>query len=226
MNYAGVYVPVITPIDDKEDVDEQSYRKLIGNSIEGGVHGILAAASNGDWLALTQAQRNNALRIAVDECAGKVPVIGGVMDSSTRRVIDNVKALEQCGGTAAIITPIFYARHTSPDETIRLFEDVSRNTEIDLFIYNIPIFTGYLLKPKTIFDIAKIDKVVGYKDSSTVFDDFLTCLDYFGGKEFSLLQGITTHMTASVLLGARGVTPALAAIFPSIFVKLYAACER
>lgn len=226
MKFDGVYVPVITPVNDNEEVDEASFRKLINHSIEGGVGGIIAAGSNGDCLALTQIQRDNAIRIAVDECANRVPVVAGVMDSSTRRVVDNIKKLEQFGGTNAIVTPIFYARHLSPDETVRMFEELSRKTDANLFIYNIPIFTQCLLKPKTIFEIAKIDKVVGYKDSTGILDDFLACLDHFRGTDFGLFQGITGHMVASALLGSRGCTPVLACIFPQIFVKLHAACVR
>ena len=105
--YYGVVPPVITPITEKETVDEEGFRQLIDYCIDGGLHGLFVAGSNGECMALTQAERNNAIRIMLDQAKGRVPVMAGVMDTSTRRVIDNIKALEQMGGTCAVVTPIF-----------------------------------------------------------------------------------------------------------------------
>ncbi len=93
--YYGVIPPVITPITPNEDVDEEGFRQLIDYCIDGGLHGLFVAGSNGECMALTQKERNHAIRIMLDQTRGRVPVLAGVMDSSTRRVIDNIKALEQ-----------------------------------------------------------------------------------------------------------------------------------
>ena len=107
----GVIPPVITPLDSDERVDEKAFRRLISHCIESGIHGIFVAGSNGECMALTQKERDRAIWIALEETGGRVPVIAGVMDSSTKRVIENVKRLEQMGGTVAVVTPVFYARH-------------------------------------------------------------------------------------------------------------------
>ena len=219
--YVGVIPPIITPVDDRENVDEKGFRKLLHYCIEKGIHGIFVAGSNGETMALTQVERDRAIRIAIDEVGGRVPVMCGVMDASTRRVIENIKRLEQLGGKAAVVTPIFYARHATQEETIRHFEEISRNTELDLFIYNIPPFTGQTLKAETIFKIAEIDKVIGYKDTSGVFPDFVKCLDHFRGTDFILHQGATNLAAASMLLGADGYIPSMAPLFPEPHIRMY-----
>lgn len=219
--YIGVIPPIITPVDEHENVDENGFRKLLSHCVEKGMHGIFVAGSNGECLALTQEQRNRAIKIALDEVGGRVPVLSGVMDSSTRRVIENIKSLEQMGGEVAVITPVFYARHATQEETVRHFEEISRQTNIDLMIYNIPPFTGQNLKAETIFKIAEIDKVVGYKDTSGSFPDFQKCLSHFKGTDFVLHQGATNLAAASMLLGADGYIPSMAPLFPDIFIKLY-----
>lgn len=221
--YYGVIPPIITPVDEKENVDEQGFRKLIDHCIDHGLHGIFVAGSNGETMALTQRERDHAIRIAIDQAHGRVPVMCGVMDTSTRRVIENVKRLEQMGGTCAVITSIFYARHTSQDETIRHFEAISKETDIDLFIYNIPMFTGLKLTADTVMKIADIDHVVGYKDSSADFPDFIKCLSHFKGREFALLQGTTSLAMPSMLLGADGFIPSISPLFPELFVDAYEA---
>jgi 4-hydroxy-tetrahydrodipicolinate synthase len=219
--YIGVIPPIITPVDEQENVDEKGFRKLLSHCVKHGIHGIFVAGSNGETLGLTQAERDRAIKIALDEVAGRIPVMSGVMDSSTRRVIENIKRLEQMGGEVAVVTPVFYARHATQDETVRHFEEIARNTNISLMIYNIPPFTGQTLKAETIFKIAEIDKVIGYKDTSGNFPDFIKCLDHFAGTDFVLLQGATNLAAASMLLGGDGYIPSMAPLFPEPFIKMY-----
>ena len=219
--YHGVIPPIITPVDEAERVDEEGFRKLLDHCIKGGVHGMFVAGSNGESLALTQAERDRAIRIAVDQCKGKVPVLCGVMDTSTRRVIDNIKRMEDLGGTCAVITSIFYARHTSQAETIRHFEQISRETSADLVLYNIPPFTSLKLEPATVLEICSMDKVVAYKDSSGAFGEFLKILRKLENTPVSILQGLNPYFVTSVLLGADGTVPAASPIFPEIYVEAY-----
>ena len=224
--YYGVIPPIITPVDAHENVEEDGFRGLLQHCVDHGLHGIFVAGSNGETMALTQAQRNKAIEIAVDQCGSQVPVMCGVMDTSTRRVIDNIKALEQLGGTSAVITSIFYARHTSQSETIRHFEEIAAHTAVDLIIYNIPMFTGLTLSAETVEEIAKLPAVVGYKDSSGQFSTFQRLLPEFQDTEFSMLQGATAYAMSSMLLGADGFVPSIAPLFPELFVDSYEAGRR
>ena len=175
-------------------------------------------------MALTQNERNNAIRIALDQVNGRIPVMAGVMDTSTRRVIDNIKALEQMGGTCAVVTPIFYDRHTSQDETVRHFEQILKETSVDLILYNIPTFTGLKLTASTALKIAALDdRVAGYKDSGNSFADFVPLLETYRDKPFCVLQGMTALAMVSLLMGADGFVPAMAPAFPKLFAAAYEA---
>ncbi|SBW09031.1 Dihydrodipicolinate synthetase [uncultured delta proteobacterium] len=221
--YHGVIPPILTPVDAKENVDEEGFRAVLEHCVKGGLHGIFVAGTNGETMALTQKERNNAIRIAIDQVAGRVPVMAGIMDSSTRRVIDNLKDLEQMGGTCAVITSIFYDRHTSQDQTVRHFEKIAKETNIDLLIYNIPPFTGLKLNGATVLKIAEFDRVMGYKDSSGAFPEFMQVLAKYENSPFCCLQGVTPLALTSLLLGADGFVPALAPLFPELFVEAYEA---
>ena len=217
----GVIPPIITPIDENEKVDEAGLRKLINHCIDHGIHGIFICGSNGECMSLTQAQRDRAIQIALDECSGRVPVIAGCMDSSTQRVIENVQRLEEMGGTTAVVTPVFYARHATQEETVRHFEEISKNTNANLMIYNIPSFTGQNLTTDTIIKISKLDKVIGVKDTSGNFPNFIKLLNYFKGSDFLVHQGATNLAVPSMLMGADGYIPSLAPLFPQAHLKLY-----
>lgn len=125
-------------MDERERVDEKALRALIDHCIALGIHDIFVCGSNGESLALTQAERDRAIRITLEHTAGRVPVIAGCMDSSTQRVIENIKRFEDMGGQTAVLTPVFYTRHATQYESVRHFEEISKNTSADLMIYNIP----------------------------------------------------------------------------------------
>ena len=217
----GVVPPIITPVDEYERVDEKGLRLLIDHCIDHGIQGIFVCGSNGECMALTQAERDRAIRIALDDCAGRVPVIAGVMDSSTKRVIENVKRFEDMGGQTAVVTPVFYARHATQDETVRHFEDISAATEADLMIYNIPMFTGQNLTADTVIRISQIDRVTGVKDTSGSLPAFIRLLNHFKGTDFRVLQGSTNLAVPSMLMGADGYVPSLAPLFPKAHIMVY-----
>lgn len=226
--YHGIIPPIITPIDERENVDEAGYRHLLEYCVEGGLHGILVAGTNGETMALTQRERTRAIQITLDEIRGRIPVMAGCMDTSTRRVIENIKAAQDVGLTCAAVTPVFYDRHTSQDETVRHFERILQETDIpELIIYNIPPFTGLKLTAQTIIKIAKLDKrVVGCKDSSGDFTGFLQVMhEYNDDPNFCTLSGATAQALAEVLLGADGFVPALGVCFPQLFVDAYNAAK-
>jgi 4-hydroxy-tetrahydrodipicolinate synthase len=222
--YYGVIPPIITPIDENENVDEKGFRAILRHCVDRGLHGIFVAGTNGETMALTQEERDKAIRIALDEVGKEVPVMAGVMDSSTRRVIENIKRLEQMGGQCAVVTSIFYDRHTSQDETIRHFEKIADSTSIDLAVYNIPPFTGIKLSSTSMIKIAKLDRVAAIKDSSGDYMEFQKILrEYVDNPRVSVLMGATGLAAVSLLQGADGYVPSIAPLFPELFVKLYEA---
>ncbi len=223
--YHGLVPPIVTPILENEDVDEKSFRALIDYSIENGTDGIFVCGTNGETMQLTQAQRNNAIRICVDHTKGRVPVFAGVMDTSTRRVIENIKAAQDVGATAMAVTPIFYDRHTSQDETVRHFERILKETDdsLDIFVYNIPPFTGEKITPKAALEIAALSpRVRGYKDSSGANGEFLKVLEAKrDDMNFSVLEGIPIQGMGAFLFGCDGYVPALGPCFPELFSVAY-----
>lgn len=226
--YHGIIPPIITPIDAHENVDEVGYRQLLEYCVQGGLHGILVAGTNGETMALTQKERTRAIQITLDQINGRIPVMAGCMDTSTRRVIENIKAAQDVGLTCAAVTSVFYDRHTSQDETVRHFERILQETDIpELIIYNIPPFTGMKLTGATIIKIAKLDKrIVGCKDSSGDFTSFLQVMHEFNDDpNFSTLSGATAQALTEVLMGADGFVPALAPCFPELFVDAYNAAK-
>ena len=83
----GVVVPIITPIDADERVDEAAFRRQIDYIIDGGLHGILVFGSNGEFYQVEEDEMERALKIAVDQAAGRVPVYFGIGAINTKKCV-------------------------------------------------------------------------------------------------------------------------------------------
>ena len=222
--YSGITVPVLTPVLADERVDQQAYVQLINFMLDNGVHGIFSCGTLGETMALTQVERDRAIRIAAEVCKGRAKVFAGVMDTGTQRVIDNIKRIEDCGCDAAVITPVFYDRHTSQSEIVRLFEDVAAKTSIDLVAYNIPTFVVEKIEPATVSLLADIDSVKAYKDSAANFNDTVKVCNALADRDdFSILCGTPVQYMPAALLGCDGCVPGMASMYPRVFVKAYEA---
>ena len=82
----GVVPPVCTPFTADYEVDEKSIRRLINHLIDGGVHGLFVLGSTSEVAYLTDKRRAYVIRIAIDETAGRVPVVAVAIDITTLRV--------------------------------------------------------------------------------------------------------------------------------------------
>ena len=107
-NLRGVIVPLITPVDGADRVDEAAFRKVIRYVIEAGVHGVFAGGSAGEGPLLTMEEWIRMTEIASDEANGKVQLLGGAIDTSTNRIIGRIKLLQKRGYTNFVVTPTYY----------------------------------------------------------------------------------------------------------------------
>mgnify|MGYP005791764223 FL=1 len=74
----GVIVPILTPVDENEMIDEKKLREQVDYVIEGGILGILAFGSNGEFYVIEEDEMERGLKIMVDQAAGRVPVYFGI----------------------------------------------------------------------------------------------------------------------------------------------------
>ena len=99
----GVVVPIITVIDQDEKIDEAGMRKQVEYVIEGGLQGILAFGSNGEFYQLEEDEMERGLKIMVDQAAGRVPVYFGIGAINTKKCIRLAKMAVANGASCVSI---------------------------------------------------------------------------------------------------------------------------
>ena len=174
IRFEGIYTPTITPLDEKERVDEIGFVRHLNRLIENGVHGIYLLGSSGEFVSLTDAERQRAIEIAVNTIGGRAPIICGAMDSSTRRVVQNVEMAQELKVDAVAATPPYYYPSSSDDDIKTFYSAVAQSTDLPFVIYNIPTMVKTVIKPEVVRDLAEQHKnIVGIKDSSGDWTNFL-----------------------------------------------------
>lgn len=223
----GVVVPVITPTDEEDRVDEPSFRALLRHLIGSGVHGLFVGGSAGEGPLLAPEEWRRMIRIAHDEVAGAVSVIGGAMDTSTARIIGRLKELAEAGYRYGVVAPSFYVALTSAAEHSRLFRDCARAVpEIELVAYNIPACTSSQIPVEVLCGLAG-DGIVQYcKDSSGDLEYLRELISAGGARGLKVLVGAEDCIAAALQSGAVGVVPACANFEPQTFLRAWAAATR
>ena len=227
MQFEGIFSPTITPLDEKERVDELGFNNQLNRLIDNGIHGIYLLGTSGEFTTLTNTERERAMDIAVKAIGGRVPIICGVMDTSTQRVMQNIEIAEQFGVDAVAATPGYYYPSTDDADLVEFYYDVAASTDLPVFIYNIPSTVKTAIKPYVVAQLAETcENIVGIKDSSGDWTNCLDLLARLGDKpDFSIMLGSHTALGAAVLFGANGGVVSISNVAPKESVALYNAAK-
>jgi len=220
----GVVVPVITPVDSEDRIDEAAFRKGLRRLIGAGVHAIFVGGSAGEGPLLTAVEWERMVTIAHDEVGGAVHLLGGAIDTSTRRVLEKIRILSRLGFAHTVITPTYYITLRTPDEHLRLFgECVEHAGNSEIIAYNIPSCTGSAIPAETVIEMARRGWIRTMKESSGDFGYFRRLV--VEGAEFGLrvLQGDEPQIAAGLLAGAVGIVPVCANFEPATYIAAYEA---
>ncbi len=227
IQYEGIFAPTVTPLDEKERVDELGFVRQLTRLIDSGVHGIYLLGSSGEFTTLVQAERERAMDIASKTIAGRVPVICCVMDTSTQRVIQNIEIAQQFGFDAVATTPCYYYPSVDDADIIQFYKAVTASTDLPVMIYNIPVTAKTFIKPRVVAQLAEeCDNIVGIKDSSADWVNFLNLSTLLGDRQdFSIMIGSHFLVGAAVLFGAEGGIISISNVAPKEAVALYNAAK-
>lgn len=226
----GVVPPVCTPLTPDRDVDVDSLAGLIDHLIAGGVDGLFLLGSTSEVAFLTDDQRRTVLKAATAHVNGRVPVIVGVIDMTTPRVLSHASDALSAGVDGVVVTAPFYTR-THPAEIeqhYRLVKDTIG--EVPLYAYDIPVcVNGVKLDADMVLRLAADGVLAGVKDSSgneAGLRALVLGKRRAGLADFSVLTGSELTVDGALLMGADGVVPGLGNVDPdgySRLVKLAAA---
>ncbi|MEJ7138256.1 dihydrodipicolinate synthase family protein [Amphibiibacter pelophylacis] len=224
--FFGVVPPVVVPLLADGQVDYPSYTRVLEHLIQGGCHGLFVLGSTSEVIFFDEATRQRIIEHSVKVVAGRLPVIVGVIDPGTERVIGHARAAQQAGADAVVVTAPFYAI-TNQQETMDHFRRVRGAIDIPVVAYDLPVCVHTKLARSTTVQLAREGAIQGLKDSSG--DDGNTryvILDTRDVSDFFVMTGSEIVVDSALLMGAHGVVPGLGNVDPAGYVRLWDAVQR
>lgn len=220
----GVIPPLATPVDENEKIDEAGLRRLIDYVIAGGVHSIFVLGSMGEFDTLPYPERRRTIEVAIDAAGGRVPVVAGIGDTGTAKVIQNGLEAREAGADGAVVITPFGVRLASQEAIIDFYKEVADAVEFPLIIYDNPRRTQNEIELDTLLCLAEDERIIAVKDSTGDFRRFMRLIHAASGREdFKIFQGDEQVLDASMLIGADGFVPGIGSLTPGICVDLYKA---
>ncbi|OOO25082.1 dihydrodipicolinate synthase family protein [Rhizobium sophoriradicis] len=224
--FKGVVPPVITPLNKDYTVDYPSYTRVLENLIEAGCHGLFVLGSTSEVIFHDEQTRREIIEHSAKVINGRVPLIVGVIDPTTDRVINHARIAKSAGADAVVVTAPFYTV-TSQAETIDHFRYIRDAVDVPLIAYDIPVCVHLKLQRQTTVTLAKEGTIIGIKDSSGDDGNFrYVLLDLADNKDVFLMTGSEIVVDTALLMGAHGVVPGIANVDPHGYVRLWNAAQR
>jgi 4-hydroxy-tetrahydrodipicolinate synthase len=215
-----VLTALATPFTENGNIDEASLKILVNRSIAGGVHGVVACGSTGEFSTLSSAERRMVVETVVDQVAGRVPVIAQTGATSTAEAIRLSRHAQSAG--ADVVMPVApYYEPLTIDETLSYLRAVAGSVDIPVMLYNLPAATGVDLDPDTVGALAREVENIRYIKNTTVDMAQSARLIHHHGDVISTFVGWDSLLLSALAEGAAGVMAGTANVVPAELVAVY-----
>jgi len=225
--FSGVVPPVVTPDTPDHQLDVVSFERSINRLIEAGVDGLFFLGSSGEVIFATDERRDQIVREAVRIVDHRVPVLVGIIDTETERVLEHGRRALALGADALVATAPFYALG-GPADVEEHFRILHQELDAPLFAYDIPVCVHTKLPWKMLARLGAEGVLAGVKDSSgdDVSFRYLVQENEKNGHPLTLLTGHEIVVDGALLSGADGSVPGLANVEPEGYVRMWKAAQE
>ena len=225
--FSGVVPPVVTPDTPDHQLDVVSFERSINRLIEAGVDGLFFLGSSGEVVFATDERRDQIVREAVRIVDHRVPVLVGIIDTETERVLEHGRRALALGADALVATAPFYALG-GPADVEEHFRILHQELDAPLFAYDIPVCVHTKLPWKMLARLGAEGVLAGVKDSSgdDVSFRYLVQENEKNGHPLTLLTGHEIVVDGALLSGADGSVPGLANVEPESYVRMWKAAQE
>ena len=162
--FKGSNVALVTPFKNNE-LDEETYIKLINFHLENGTNGLVPAGTTGESPTLSHSEHEKVIELCIKESKGKIPVIAGTGSNSTEEAISLTKHAEKAGADGALVVTPYYNKPTQ-EGLYHHYKAINDNTSLPIIIYNIPGRCVIDMSVDTMARLFELKNITGVKDAT------------------------------------------------------------
>jgi 4-hydroxy-tetrahydrodipicolinate synthase len=214
----GSVVAIITPMLADGAIDWDSYRKLIDWHIQQGTHAIVAVGTTGESPTVNPQEHGELIRVAVEQAAGRIPIIAGTGGNSTAEAIALTAHAKAVGAAASLQVVPYYNRPTQ-EGMFQHFKKIAESVELPVILYNVPGRTVADMNTDTVVRLSKVPGIIGLKDATGDIPRAVALMRQVP-KSFLLYSGNDDSALALIALGGAGVISVTANIAPAPMAQM------
>lgn len=217
----GSIVAIVTPMHEDGSLDLDRYRALIDWHIDSGTAAIVAVGTTGESPTVDVEEHTTLIRVAVEQAAGRVPVIAGAGGNATAEAIELSRHAARVGASATLQVVPYYNK-PGQEGLYRHFRAVAEAVDLPVILYNVPGRTVADLHNDTVLRLSEVPGIVGLKDATGDLPRAADLLDRLPDS-FALYSGNDDSALALMALGGHGVISVTANVAPREMARLCAA---
>ena len=215
--FEGSFVAIVTPFKNGE-VDAPALRELIEFHILNGTNGIVPCGTTGESATLSHAEHEEVIRLSVETCKGRIPVLAGTGSNATQEAIELTLRAQKIGADGALLITPYYNKPTQ-EGLFQHFSIVAKETDIPIILYNVPSRTSINMLPRTVARLSSVNNIVGIKEASGSLVQVSEIIDSCG-PDFEVISGEDPLTWPILAIGGKGVISVTANLVPDKFAKL------
>lgn len=222
--FSGIIPPVITPLTDRDTLDQAGLERLIEHLIFGGVHGLFILGTTGEAPSLGYRLRRELIERTCKLTAGRVPVLVGITDTAFVESVGVARHAAECGAAAVVLSTPYYFP-AGQTELLGYVQNLLPQLPLPLVLYNMPSLTKVWFELDTLKKLTDQERIVGIKDSSGDLKYFESLMSLRAARpDWSIMIGPEAMLPQAMQLGGDGGVTGGGNAYPRLFVECYQAC--
>jgi len=215
----GVYTAIITPFDDRGNIDETAFRNLIDFQIENGIDGIVPCGTTGESPTLSHEEHDRVIEIAVAHANKRVPVVAGTGSNSTQEAVRLTAHARKAGVDAVMLVNPYYNKPTQKGLFLH-FKEIAERVDIPCMVYNIKGRTGVNLETDTLMQLCDAcPNIVAVKEASGDLEQMKSVISR-RRSGFSVMSGDDNMALQLIQAGGDGVVSVASNLIPGRMVEM------
>jgi 4-hydroxy-tetrahydrodipicolinate synthase len=209
----SVLTAIVTPFRDDGKIDFDTFQRLANHLVDNGSEGIVVAGTTGEAPTLSDSERNDLLRSAVEAVGDRATVIANTGTNSTRHSVCLTEEAHERGADAFLVVTPYYNKPPQRGIVAHV-EAVSKASDRPIVVYNIPSRVVVNIEPETFTRLAEIETVRAVKQAHPDRDDarhIVACgLDLYAGDDNILLPFLELGGVGGICVHTHVVGPQVA----------------
>ena len=212
MLFTGSGVAIVTPFNENGSINFDSLKNLIEFQIKNNTDAIIICGTTGESSTLSNEEHLEAVRFTVDTVNKRIPVIAGAGSNDTEHGVYLCKEAQKAGADGLLLVTPYYNK-TTQKGLIEHYKRMAHSVDIPILLYNVASRTGLNIAPQTVYELSKIENIVGIKEANGNISQ-VTQIAALCGEDFAIYSGNDNEILPVLALGGKGVISVVANILP------------